>query len=234
MGVLRADLFRYLVLFAHGGDPYRFGGPLMIGVYADADVFCAKPVLECIPADLWTKSSVIVGVELDEPSATKAVQKHWKWSRNHGFTQWTVFAKPFAEPLKLAIVRSISHTYALARLRGVSDPEKLHSGKGLFDYFLPSYTVKDILEVTGPGMWTDAVMDSINANSPKPEGVSSESHRRNIVTWSAFTRLRSPQLLGQILVLPINYFGSGQRHSGAGNFLVPEACVNHLAKRTWK
>jgi mannosyltransferase OCH1-like enzyme len=194
----------------------------MTGIYADADVQCAKPITDCTSPHFWTESSVIVGIEIDEPTATAAVQKQWKWSRNHGFTQWTVIAKPFTEPLKLAIVRAVSHAHALARLRGVSGPEKLRSGKGLFDYFFASYTVKDILEVTGPGMWTDAVLDVMNANAQQS------------LSWTSFTALQSPTLLGEIVVLPINYFGSGQRHSGAGNFLVPEACVNHLAKHTWK
>ena len=200
----------------------------MSGVYADADVFCTKPIMTCIPPNLWTDPSIttVVGIEIDEPSADEAVQRKWKWSRNHGFTQWTVISKPFAEPLKLAIIRAISHTYALARLRGVSEPGKLRSGKGIFDWFLGSYTVKDILEITGPGMWTDSVLDSINRDTAQQSG--------RAVSWYAFTGLEIPKVVGHVLVLPINYFGSGQRHSEAGNFQVPEACVNHLAKRTWK
>jgi mannosyltransferase OCH1-like enzyme len=183
--------------------------------------------MTCIPPNFWTDPSIttVVGIEIDEPSADEAVQRKWKWSRNHGFTQWTVISKPFAEPLKLAIVRAISHTYALARLRGVSEPGKLRSGKGIFDWFLGSYTVKDILEITGPGMWTDSVLDSINRRN---------AQRSGRVSWYAFTGLEIPKVVGHVLVLPINYFGSGQRHSEAGNFQVPEACVNHLAKRTWK
>jgi mannosyltransferase OCH1-like enzyme len=194
--------------------------------------------MSCISHDFWTESSisVIVGIEIDEPSATKAVQRQWKWSRNHGFTQWTVIAKPFAAPLKLAIVRSVSHAYALARLHGVSNPDKLRSGKGLFDYFLGSYSVKDVLEVTGPGMWTDAVIDAINANSSESAADKGDKilQHRPVASWSTFTGLRIPKLVGQVLVLPINYFGSGQRHSKSGPFDLPEACVNHLAKRTWK
>ncbi len=170
-----------------------------------------------------------MGVEIDEPTATRAVQQEWKWSRNHGFTQWTIAAKPFTEALKLAVVRSISHTYALARMRGVSDPGQLRSGRGLLDSLFGAYTVKDILEITGPGMWTDAVMDGMNANAKNRGGNTSQG-----VSWTMFTGLQRPKLVEQTLVLPVNYFGSGQRHSGAGAFDVPEACVNHLAKRTWK
>jgi hypothetical protein len=144
-----------------------------------------------------------------------------------------VIAKPFAVSLKLAIVRSVSHTYAVARLRVVSDPDKLRSGKGLFDYFLGSYSVKDVLEVTGPGMWTDAVIDAINANSSEL-GADERDKTLQRRPWSTFTGLRIPRLAGDVLVLPINYFGSGQRHSKSGSFDVPEACVNRLAKRTWK
>ena len=138
--------------------------------------------------------------------------------------------KPFAEPLKPAIVPSISHAYTLARLRGVSHPENLRSGKGLFNYFLGSHKIKDILEVTGPGMWTDAVLDSMNA--PVVDRINHGQESGTMI--SAFTGLQSPKLVGEILVLPINYFGTGQRHSGSAIFQLPEACVNHMARRSWK
>lgn len=212
---------------------FPFCSPLLtVGVYADADVRCQKSIVACIPSDFWADPSlrVIVGIEIDEPQATKAVQRKWKWSRNHGFTQWTVIAKPFAEPLKPAIVPSISHAYTLARLRGVSHPENLRSGKGLFNYFLGSHKIKDILEVTGPGMWTDAVLDSMNA--PVVDRINHGQESGTMI--SAFTGLQSPKLVGEILVLPINYFGTGQRHSGSAIFQLPEACVNHMARRSWK
>jgi mannosyltransferase OCH1-like enzyme len=201
-------------------------------------VYCHKPINACISPDFWADPSIqlVVGIEIDEPLATKAVQRKWHWSRNHGFTQWTVIAKPFAEPLKLAIVRSISHAYALARSRGVSHPENLRSGRGLFDFFYGSYTVKDILEVTGPGMWTDAVLDFMNSDVQNPivDRVNHGHGWRAMVSWVTFTGLQSPRLVGEVLVLPINYFGSGQRHSGSGDFQLPEACVNHLARRSWR
>ena len=37
-----------------------------------------------------------------------------------------------------------------------------------------------------------------------------------------------------LLVLPINIWGNGQRHSGAGMFNSEEACTNHRFGRTWK
>src|ERR1700736_1065419 len=101
----------------------------MVGVYADTDVRCRKPILSCVPSGIWANPAIstIVGIEIDEPLATKSVQRQWTWSRNHGFTQWTVISKPFAEPLKLAIVRAVSHAYALARVKGASGPDKLRS-----------------------------------------------------------------------------------------------------------
>jgi hypothetical protein len=154
------------------------------------------------------------------------VQRKWKWSRNPGFAQYTIISKPFAEPLKLAIVRAVSHAHTFARLSGVSGPDKLRSGKGVFDWFFGSYSLMAILEVTGPGMWTDAVMDSINTEYSEQQ--------KGKVSWSIFTGLEVPKLVGHVLVLPINYFGSGQRHSKAGHFQVPEACINHLVRGSWK
>jgi len=89
--------------------------------------------------------------------------------------------------------------------------------------------VKEILEITGPGMWTDTVMDGMNSDAKIRGGNTSEE-----VSWTMFTGLHSPKVVEHTLMLPVNYFGSGQRHTGAGGFDVPEACVNHLARRTWK
>jgi mannosyltransferase OCH1-like enzyme len=207
---------------------------LIIGIYADPDVLCKKPMMSCIPPHFWDNPScsVIVGVGIDEPSAPKEVQRHQKWSRNHGFTQWIVVAKPFAEPLKLAIVRAVSHAYSLAQLYGLSDPEQLRSGKGLFDGLSSSYSADNVLEVTGPGMWTDAVLDSINQLAASKHA-NAANLSQPLVSWSTFTGLQSPRLEGQTLVLPINYFGARQRHSGSADF-APEACVNHMANRSWR
>jgi len=39
---------------------------------------------------------------------------------------------------------------------------------------------------------------------------------------------------GGLVVLPINIWGNGQRHSGAEDFESAHACINHQFGRTWK
>ncbi|GLI62560.1 hypothetical protein VaNZ11_005229, partial [Volvox africanus] len=91
MPVLRADLARYLVVFAFGG------------VYADTDTLCLRAV------DGWADGlapnvSAIVGVEADAGAIA-----HWErfWGRQLQFCQWTFAAEP-AHPLLAHVVFRIS------------------------------------------------------------------------------------------------------------------------------
>ncbi|KXZ54027.1 hypothetical protein GPECTOR_5g137 [Gonium pectorale] len=88
--VLRADLARYLAVFAFGG------------VYADADTICLRPV------DGWADGrpnvSAIVGIEADAGRIP-----NWRryWGRQLQFCQWTFAAEP-AHPLLAHVLFRIS------------------------------------------------------------------------------------------------------------------------------
>ncbi|KAK9469088.1 hypothetical protein V1512DRAFT_203037 [Lipomyces arxii] len=201
--VIKADLLRYLLLYLYGG------------VYADIDVYCRKPVDQWVPKSIWdSKADVIVGIELDEPFATAESQRLRGWHRPFGFAQYTIVARPFAKPVRTAIVRVVAHAYHLARLKGKQSPAKLSK-----------YSAEDIYEVSGPGVWTDALVDSMN-------------YKKNDVSWAQFHDIKEPVSMstegGMIVVLPIQYFGNGQKHSNAGGYDQPEACVTHMFTKSWK
>ncbi|KAK9459257.1 uncharacterized protein V1516DRAFT_679427 [Lipomyces oligophaga] len=201
--VLKADLLRYLILYMHGG------------VYSDLDVYCRKPIHEWVPKKLWeSNSDIIVGVEIDEPYITPDTMTAWGWIKSYGLAQYVIVAKPFSKPIRTAIVRTISHAYQLAKSKGKKLPSEIQS-----------YTPNEVFDVSGIGMWTDAVMDSIN-------------FRRSDITWSDLHNLklarRFPTDSGAAIILPIRYFGNGQLHSGAGEFEQTDACVSHLFAKDWQ
>ncbi|KAK9381491.1 nucleotide-diphospho-sugar transferase [Kockiozyma suomiensis] len=201
--VLKADLLRYLLLYLYGG------------VYADVDVYCRKPINEWIPESMWASDAdVIVGIEIDEPYFTSDTQRQWQWHRPYSFAQYTIAAKPFAKPIRTAIVRVVAHAHHLARLKKKSSPSKISK-----------YSAEDVFEVSGPGMWTDSIFDAIN-------------FKKKGITWAQMTELRKllqfPTESGSVIILPIQYFGNGQAHSNAGDFTQPEACVSHLFTKDWQ
>lgn len=128
----------------------------------------------------------------------------------------------------------------------------------------PRYKEEDILEVTGPGMFTDAVLDVLSESLPddhplvtasvgqyESTGGAEMAAEPVKLTWAPFHRLnralwidgyqsqQTTEDLDQdratgLVVLPINVWGNGQRHSGSERFDSDSACVNHRFGRTWK
>ncbi|TKA74151.1 hypothetical protein B0A49_05000 [Cryomyces minteri] len=248
--ILRADLLRYLLLWYHGG------------FYADIDVHPCMSVSACgslapfFPeADHLSSShnvSLVVGIEIDEPYASAEMKEAWHWSRSYGFLQYTLFApRRFSPILRRAIVRALAHSER-------HNKEKRRWWRGA------RYSEEDILETTGPGMFTDALLDVLSETLPPSHmlaqisslvdrNASTEQSTHNLdgpqdarVTWAPFHRLQKPlwidaheaegnaDSMGGLVVLPLNVWANGQRHSGVGSFLSEEACVNHWFGRTWK
>ncbi|OQE12207.1 hypothetical protein PENVUL_c001G05983 [Penicillium vulpinum] len=248
--ILRADLLRYLLLWYYGG------------FYADIDVFPARTIKNC-PAlepffaptpDGYTKYahpdvSLVVGIEVDEPYASPQYMRDWHWTRSYGLIQYTMYApRRFSPLLRETIVRVLSHTRQYNRE---------HKS------FFPSltYDEKAILGVTGPDVFTDAILDTLSSSLPETHPFIEQSIKADVdigdlahnvtgklnkrVTWAPFHRLSDPvciqageaapnKSMGGLCVLPISVWGNGQRHSQAGGFGHHSACVNHRFGRTWK
>lgn len=248
--VHRADLLRYLILWYYGG------------YYADMDVFPARPIKSCpslaplfhsVPSDSDDSTerhahpniSLVLGIEIDEPYASPKLMRAWHWSRSYGFIQYTMYApQRFSPLLRRAIVRVLAHT-------------KRHNDESSFIRG-PRYEEKTTLEVTGPGVFTDAILDvlsetlpsnhpliksSLDADAGIGDLVSPSSGKiQKRVTWAPFHRLKKSiwvdasegKDMGGLAVLPINVWGNGQRHSGAENYNSVHACINHRFGRSWK
>lgn len=243
--ILRADLLRYLLLWYYGG------------FYADIDIHPVLPITSCTPMnplfnERQHKISLVVGIEIDEPYASPTMKKQWHWSRTYGFIQYSLYApRRFSPFLRKAIVRVIAHSTR----HNFASSGRFHG---------PRYSEEDILEVTGPGMFTDAVLDVLSESLPHNHELITKSmkadenigelgrfSRKERVTWVPFHHLKEPlwidehesessgaqdgaRNMGGLLVLPVNVWGNGQRHSGAEMFDSKAACLNHRFGRTWK
>lgn len=244
--IIRADLLRYTLLWHYGG------------LYADIDVHPVRSVEACGPmSPLFAKDenmdiSLVIGIEVDEPYASARRRKFWGWDGTHGFIQYAMYApRPFSPILRRAIVRSIAHSVK-------------HETENI-PWYRPAdkFDNTAVLETTGPGMFTEAVLDVLSESLPSNhslklsqrqkdacpgDGSARSNGERGRVTWAPFYRLTEPcwifdedlmngnvtQSSGGLGVMPINVWGNGQRHSGSENFRSHQACLNHHFSGTWK
>ncbi|KAJ5605849.1 CAZyme family GT32 [Penicillium lagena] len=238
--VQRGDLLRYLILWYYGG------------YYSDIDVFPKHPIKECPSLrdsifDIDNPDvSLVVGVEIDEPFASEQEMKYWRWARRYGFLQYTMYApRRFSPLLREVVIRVLSHT-------------KQHIDDS---WFGGRYNEMTTLEVTGPGVFTDAILDVMSRTLPAKHPLVTESVQADAglgdlvlprsrtklerVTWAPFHGIQQPLCVGAsaarpgaefggLCVLPINSWGNGQRHSGAEGFESTQACINHRFGGTWK
>lgn len=207
--ILKADFFRYLILYARGG------------VYSDIDTLCLKPV------DLWishnetvngraNEAGLVVGVEADPDRPDWA---EW-YARRIQFCQWTIQAKK-GHPMLRELVAKITEL-TLQRIRD-----------GTLNKVLGKDAGGDIMNWTGPGIFTDMVFEYMN-NIMQPAKNYDTRKYDDIVNWQVFTGLSDPKVLQDVLVLPITSFSPDVNQMGAGSLAHPMAYAKHMFLGTWK
>ncbi|EUC42062.1 glycosyltransferase family 32 protein [Bipolaris oryzae ATCC 44560] len=136
--IIKADLLRYLVMYAEGG------------VYADIDVECLRPINRFIP-ERYNEPDIdmIIGVEIDEPAFAN---HEILGSKCKSFCQWTFAAKPRL-PVMMRLIENIQdwlHELAKAKEVPIS---QLHLD---FD---------EVISGTGPSAFTKAVLEQMTAQN---------------------------------------------------------------------
>ncbi|KAI1077537.1 hypothetical protein F5B20DRAFT_572230 [Whalleya microplaca] len=126
--VLKADFFRYLILFARGG------------IYSDIDTYALKSALDWIPESVPKESiGLVVGIEADPD---RPDWEEW-YSRRIQFCQWTIQSKP-GHPVLRDIVSRITRETLKRKREGlfVSKEKSVVEFTGpavwtdtIFDYF---------------------------------------------------------------------------------------------------
>lgn len=134
--VLRADLLRYMLMYARGG------------VYSDIDTSTLEHVDRWIPENLGSRIiNAVIGIEYDDTT-------YKMFARPISFCQWTLMAKPGHPIFERAINRVMSNLEFLARRQRVNSLSQLKLDK------------VDVLEATGPGMISDVVLEVIQDQLP--------------------------------------------------------------------
>ena len=192
--VLRADLFRYMLIAGKGG------------YYGDVDTTLYKSIKDWIPVEFREEVRFIVGIEYDQLDNSKPSHG---FSEHISFAQWT-FAASKNHPILMKIVdRVVEKINDFAKKKGTT---------------IAKLDVPDDLVglVTGPQIWTKAVFEGM-----------SEVTGKNI-TWKDVSGITAPRLFGDILLMPVSAFGTGQPHSNAPQDIVDSTCVRHQWKMSWR
>ncbi|KND87730.1 Initiation-specific alpha-1,6-mannosyltransferase [Tolypocladium ophioglossoides CBS 100239] len=195
--VLKADFFRYLILYARGG------------IYSDIDTFAIKSALEWIPSQIPRETvGLVVGIEADPDRPDWA---DW-YSRRIQFCQWTIQSKPGHPALRDIITRITNATLTMKQ-----------SGK------LASFKGKNVVDLTGPAVWTDTIMDYFNDGR-----FFDMKSSKGKIDWRNFTGMEMSKRVGDVVVLPITSFSPGVEQMGAKDYDDPMAFVKHDFEGTWK
>ncbi|KAF2736411.1 hypothetical protein EJ04DRAFT_463041 [Polyplosphaeria fusca] len=136
--IIKADLLRYLVMYAEGG------------VYADIDVECLRPVDRFIP-ERYNEHEVdmIIGVEIDEPAF---IDHPVLGSKCMSFCQWTFAAKPRL-PVMMRLIENIQEwLHDLSHEKGVPIAEL-------------QLDFNEVISGTGPSAFTKAVLEQMTAQN---------------------------------------------------------------------
>ncbi|BGP37184.1 hypothetical protein JCM10450v2_001092 [Rhodotorula kratochvilovae] len=209
--VLRSDFWRYLVLAVEGG------------VYADTDVECLKPVERWGEDASWKGErptsyeppSLVVGIEAD--IGNRQDWHDW-WPRPLQISQWTM-ASARGHPVLLDTMRRIVEMSLL--------PEEEQP--------------KSVMERTGPGPFTDAVLSYLEVMYRKPW---SELRGLGSNGWRFRASADAPEILessreeeehwGDVKMLSITGFSPGVGHMGAHEKAHAAAMASHAFAGSWR
>lgn len=184
--ILKADFFRYLILLYQGGT------------YTDIDTEALKPAETWVEyaGDQKSTVGIVIGIEADPD------REDWHdwFARRIQFCQWTIQSRP-RHPILVEVVARITEKTLFLHHQGRLDGNE---------------TMEEILDHTGPGIWTDAIFTHFNK---------SQQHAR--IDNATFFNLREPMILDDALILPITSFSPGIGHMGSEGTDHPLALVRH-------
>lgn len=172
------------------------------GIYSDIDTHALKSASEWLPDNVArNKIGLVIGIEADPDRPDWA---EW-YSRRIQFCQWTIQSKP-GHPVLREIVANITEETLDKKKKGI----------------LKGFKDKNVIEFTGPAIWTDTIFDFFN-----DERYFDMSTTKGNITWREFTGMKAAKKVGDVVVLPITAFSPGVQQMGAGDYDDPQAFVKH-------
>ena len=173
------------------------------GIYSDIDTYAIQSALYWLPTNVPKEAvGLVIGIEADPDRVDWA---QW-YSRRIQFCQWTIQAKAGHPVLREVVANITLRTWLQKKKAGL----------------LRSVKDKNVIEFTGPAVWTDAIFDYMN-----DETYFDMTTGNGNITWRDFTGMTAPKKVGDVIVLPITSFSPGVGQMGAGEYDDPMAFVKH-------
>jgi alpha 1,6-mannosyltransferase len=172
------------------------------GIYSDIDTFAIRSALEWIPASVPRSAvGLVIGIEADPD---RPDWKDW-YSRRIQFCQWTIQGKPGHPVLREVVARITAETLRRKRAGSLRDVRD-----------------KNVIEFTGPALWTDVIFEYFN-----DERYFDKARSAGPIDWRNFTGMETARRVGDVVVLPITSFSPGVQQMGAKDYDDPMAFVKH-------
>lgn len=172
------------------------------GVYSDIDTSALKSAVEWVPDSVPRETiGLVIGIEADPDRP----DWHDWYSRRIQFCQWTIQSKPGHPVLRDIVARVAAET--LKRQRSGS---------------LAAMDTKNVIEFTGPAVWTDTIFEYFN--DPRYFDMSTS---KGAIDYRNFTGMEVAKKVGDVIVLPITSFSPGVQQMGAKEPDDPMAFVHH-------
>ncbi|KAB5562854.1 nucleotide-diphospho-sugar transferase [Coniochaeta sp. 2T2.1] len=179
------------------------------GIYSDIDTYAIRSATEWIPESVPHEAvGLVIGIEADPD---RPDWKDW-YSRRIQFCQWTIQSKPGHPVLREVVTRITKETL---------DRKRKGELKNVVD--------KNVIEFTGPALWTDTIFEYFN-----DKRYFDMQHSAGLIDWKNFTGMEMPKRVGDVIVLPITSFSPGVQQMGAKDYDDPMAFVKHDFEGTWK
>lgn len=115
----------------------------------------------------------------------------------------------------------------------ITDITLTREKKGQLNKILGKDAGGDIMNWTGPGIWTDVVFEYMNNISQPPDNFKTKTYD-DIINVSVFTGMTIPVAIQDVLVLPITSFSPDVGQMGAKDTSHPMAYAKHMFLGSWK
>ncbi|KAI5961661.1 uncharacterized protein KGF55_003978 [Candida pseudojiufengensis] len=195
--ILKADFFRYLILFAEGG------------IYSDIDTVSLKPLKDW-PSyqEKYLNKTINIGLTVGvEADPNREDWADW-YARPLQFCQWT-FQSQKGHPMLRELITNITIT--------TLNRESTGQLKAVFDTKDPK---NDILNWTGPGIFTDYIFNYLNSMFKRKNDV-------NFFDLQFFTGMKQPIVINDVMILSLSAFASGGKHNS-------DSLTDHEFAGSWK
>lgn len=178
------------------------------GVYNDLDVGCEKPISTWVPKQFEDTAGILLGVEVDNKYGPDG-RTFTNGEDLFELVNWTIMSKPNQPFMWFLVQRVMENIKKLAASKNEAISEMVP-------------TIPEVLVTTGPAALTTAFFDYAS------------NLTGTIVTYKNFTKITEPQIVGEVVILPIQAFGAGHQVQWAGLKQDGSQLVHHYFAGSWK